>query len=460
MMRFKLSAILLTVISSQLISSQAQAFDLLQAWQSAHTQDPLFGVARASAEAGKTKSLQAQALKRPQVTANLGMGGINSNNEMSNAQFSAPGMGAASGASFRTQTNAGVNTQWNIRAEYPLYDVARFNSASQLNKQAELAEVQLSNDEQQLMLRVAQAYFDTLLAADTLATLQSQQAAVKEALASAKERFKEGDLAIIDTHETQARFDLLAAAVLEAESHLQLTRAILADMSGHQEAVLAALPPKVDLQDLKAGELAEWLERAKNNNVSLHTQLLQQDIAREETQKHLAFKSPQLNLVAQAGGQRVDGLGSHDANLNSHQLNLGLQLTIPLYTGGMRDARYQEALALADKAQYQVEATRQQATREARSAWLALSVGQSQVKALQQAEHSAEIKLDSTRLGRDVGDRTTLDVLNSEQELYNTRLTLYRSRYQVLLALLNLSATAGELNETRLQQVNQLLSPE
>jgi len=101
---------------------------------------------------------------------------------------------------------------------------------------------------------------------------------------------------------------------------------------------------------------------------------------------------------------------------------------------------------------------RQQVTHQARSAWMALNVGQGQVKALEQAEHSAEVKLDSTRLGREVGDRTMLDVLNSEQELYNTRLALSRSRYQVLLALLNLSASAGELNEARLKEINQQLN--
>ena len=150
-------------------------------------------------------------------------------------------------------------------------------------------------------------------------------------------------------------------------------------------------------------------------------------------------------------------MGSNDANLTNHQASLGLQLTIPLFTGGMRDAKYQEALALEDKALNQTEVVRQQAVRDARSAWLGVSVGQGQIKALEQAERSAEIKLDSTRLGHEVGDRTTLDVLNSEQELFNTRLALYRARYQVLLALLNLSAAAGDLNEKRLDEVNQAL---
>ncbi len=445
-----------------LTASQAQAFDLLEAWQAARTHDPQFASARAGAEAGRTKSLQAQALKSPQVTLNAGAAGVNSDNKItdaqfSNAQFAGGGAGAKGTTDFRTRTDGGLDLNLNLRAEYPLYDATRNKSAVQLNKQAQLAEVQLTADEQQLMQRVAQSYFDTLLAADTLATLKSQQTAVAEALASAKERFKEGDVAIIDTHETQARYDMLTSQVLEAESNLQLARAALADMTGNQDAALAQLPRKADLQRYVGGDLQSWLGRAQSNHPLVQAQQLQQDIAQAESDKFQTRYSPVLNLVAQAGGERLQGLSGNDADLTNRQLSLGVQLTIPLYSGGMRGAKYQEAIALEDKARNQTEFARQQAARDARSAWMAVTVGQGQVKALEQAERSAEIKLDSTRLGRDVGDRTTLDVLNSEQELYNARLALYRSRYQVLLALLNLSAAAGELNEPRLQEINQLL---
>ncbi|MDP1595966.1 MAG: TolC family outer membrane protein [Methylotenera sp.] len=451
-----------SVLLLSLIASQAHAFDLLEAWQAARAYDPQFASARADAEAGRTKSLQALALKSPQVTLNTGVAGMNSDNKINNAQFSNAQFAGSSGASgttdFRTRTDAGLNLNLNLRAEYPLYDAARNGSATQLNKQAQLAEVQLTLGEQQLMQRVAQTYFDTLLAADTLKTLIAQQAAVTEALASAKARFKEGDVAIIDTHETQARYDLLASQVLEAESNLQLTRAALADMTGNQDAALVSLPQKARLASFASGDLQSWLARAQSSHPLVHAQQLQQEIAHTESGKFQAKYSPVLNLVALAGGEHLQGLGGNDANVTNRQLSLGVQLTIPLYSGGMRDARYQEALALEEKSRNQTEFVRQQAAREARSAWLAVTVGQGQVKALEQAERSAEIKLDSTRVGRDVGDRTTLDVLNSEQELYNTRLALYRSRYQVLLALLNLSAAAGELGELRLQEINHILT--
>lgn len=460
---FKQASVNTIVLLSMLVSGQAQAFDLLEAWQAARTQDPLFASARASAEAGRTKSLQASALKSPQLTLNAGAAGVNNDNKITDARFSNAQFAGATSSNkgttdFRTKTDGGLDLNLNLRAEYPLYDAARSGSVTQLNKQAELAEMQLAAEAQQLMLRVAQAYFDVLLAADVQATLKAQLTAVTEALASAKARFAEGDVAIIDTHETQARYDMLASQVLEAESNLQLARENLGDISGNRDAALAQLPAKVDFQRYVNGDMQSWLTRAQSNHPQVRAQQMEQEIAQAETGKFQSRHAPVLNLVAQAGGERLQGLGGGDSDLTNKQLSLGVQLTIPLYNGGMRDAHYQEALALEDKAQSQTDAVRQKVVREARSAWMSVTVGQSQVRALEQAVHSAEVKLDSTRLGRDVGDRTMLDVLNSEQELHNTRLALARGRYQVLQALLNLSAAAGELDEARLQEINQVFS--
>ncbi len=337
----RISLLLLT-----LGSSQAHAFDLLEAWQAARTQDPAFASARAAANAGRTKSLQADALTSPQLTLNAGAAGVSNDNKITDARFSnaqfAGGASSNKGTTdFRTKTDAGLDLNLNLRAEYPLYDALRAGSVKQLNKQAALAEVQLAAESQQLMLRVAQAYFDVLLAKDTLATLKAQQLAVAEALASAKARFAEGDVAIIDTHETQARFDLLASQVLEAESNLQLMREALGDATGNRDAALAALSNNTDFQRYVSGDMQSWISRAQSNHPQVHIQQLQQEIAQAETGKFKDRYAPVLNLVAQAGGERLQGLGNGDADLTNRQISLGVQLTVPLYTGGMRDARYQ-----------------------------------------------------------------------------------------------------------------------
>lgn len=434
------------------------AMDLLDAWHAAQSKDPQFSAARAGAEAGKKKTDQAKALGLPQVTATAGTGAVNSYNKITNAQFSAPGLGSAGGAAFKTQTDLGVDLRWQVSAEQPLYNAERASTARQLNKQAQLADVKFSAEEQQLILRVAKAYFDVLLAEDTLASVKKQRAAVARALEVAKGRFKEGDVAIIDTHEAQARDDALVSQALEADSNYQLAQAALMDLTGGgSDGALARPSEQANFQQLNSGELNDWLALAQSNSPYLHLQQIKQGIAHDEIDKHKSSTAPIFNLVAQAGGQELAGFGSANSELSNHSASVGLQLTIPLFTGGMRNAKYEEAVALESQAKDEVEVMRQRAGQEARTAWLGVTVGKGKVKALEQALNSSKVKLDATELGREVGDRTTLDVLNAEQDYYNIRTELFRVRYQTLLSFLSLAATAGTLNEKQLAEVNVIL---
>jgi outer membrane protein len=457
----RLSIALWVAFSGLALSPQSvMAMDLLEAWHAAQTKDPVFSAARAGAEAGKKKNDQAKALGLPQVTATAGTGVINSYNKIKDAEFSAPGMGSAGGASFKTQTDQGVDLRWQVSAEQPLYNAERSTTARQLNKQAELAEVKLSAEEQQLILRVANAYFNVLLAEDTLAAVKKQRLAVAQALAVAKGRFAEGDVAIIDTHEAQARDDVLVSQELEADSHYQLAQAALADLTGTFEAdnVLARPSEQANFQQLNSGELKEWLALAQSNSPNLHLQQIRQGIAHDEIDRYHSSTAPVLNLVAQAGGEELIGFGGSNSELSNHSVSVGVQLTIPLFTGGMRNAKYEEAVALEAQAKDEAEAIRLRAGQEARAAWMGVTVGKGKVKALEQSLKSAQVKLDATGLGREVGDRTTLDVLNAEQEYHYTRTELFRVRYQTLISFLNLAAISGALDEKRLAEVNAILS--
>ena len=432
--------------------------DLLSAWHAAQSKDPTFGAVRAGAEAGKKKNDQAKALNLPQVTASAGTGAVNAYNKLSNAQFSALGFGSADGAAFKTQTDHGVDLRWNISAEQPLYNAERSSMAHQLNKQAQLAGVKFSAEEQQLILRVSKAYFDVLLAEDTLASVKRQRVAVAQALAVAKGRFSEGDEAIIDTQEAQARDDALVSQELEADSNYQLAHAALVDLIGNSDGSLARPPEQTSFQQFNAGELNDWLTLAESNSPYLHMQQIQQGIAHDEIDKHRSANAPVLNLVAQVGGEELRGIGDGaNSALSNHALSVGVQLTIPLFTGGMRNAKYEEAVALEEQAKYETEAMRLRVGQQARTSWLGVTVGKGKVKAIEQAWHSSKVKLDATELGREVGDRTTLDVLNAEQEYHSTRTELFRARYQMLLSYLSLAATAGVLDEKRLMEVNAVL---
>jgi outer membrane protein len=460
---YQLRSLVLTLLlaSSCFLASTSAAYaaDLMDAWHAAQSKDPTFSAARAGAEAGKNKIDQAKALKLPQVSATVSAGAMNAYNKISDAQFAAPGLGSAGGASFKTQTDIGADLRWNISAQQSLYDAERTSMAQQLNKQAQLASVKFSAEEQQLILRVSKAYFDVLLAEDTLASVKKQRLAVAQALKVAKGRFEEGDVAIIDTHEAQARDDALVAQELEADSNYQLAQSALADLTGSSEQTLARPAEQVSLQQLDAGQLNDWLALAQSNSLTLHMQQIQQGIAHDEINKFQSSTSPILNLVAQAGGDELRGLGGgSNSDLSNHALSVGVQLTIPLFTGGMRNAKYAEALALEDQAKNETEAARISAGQQARAAWLGVTVGKSKVKAVERALLSSKVKLDATDLGKEAGDRTTLDVLNAEQDYYATRTELFRLRYQTLMSYLNLAAVAGSLDEKRLAEVNALLS--
>jgi outer membrane protein len=440
-------------------SNSAHAIDLLDAWHAAQSKDPTFSAARAGAEAGKKKNDQAKALKLPQVSASVSAGGINAYNKISDAQFSAPGLGSAGGAAFKTQTDLGADLRWNINAEQPLYNAERSSMAQQLNKQAKLADIKFSAEEQQLILRVSKAYFDVLLAEDMLVSVKKQRSAVAKALEVAKGRFAEGDVAIIDTHEAQARDDALVSQELEADSNYQLALAAMADLTGVSDQALARPAEQASFQQLDAGQLNDWITLAQSNSPYIHMQQIQQGIAHDEIDKHRSSTSPVLNLVAQAGGEELRGVaGGNQSNLSNHSLTVGVQLTIPLFTGGMRNAKYEEAVALEEQAKDETEAMRLSAGQQARAAWLGVAVGKSKIKANEQALLSSKVKLDATELGKEAGDRTTLDILNAEQEYFSTRTNLFRERYQMLLSYLNLAAVGGSLDEKRLADVNTLLS--
>ena len=453
----RLSHACLLTLTLAITSQSAYALNLLDAWQAAQNKDPSFSAARAGAAVGEAKSGQAKALKLPQVTASAGTGMVNAYNKIGNAQFSAPGMGGQyNNASFITQTDNGVDLHWNIRAEQPLYNAELATQAQQLNKQAEFANIQLSAEQQGLILRVAKAYFDVLLSEDSLVALKKQRLAVSQALAVAKGRFAEGDVAIIDTHEAQAREDALVAQVLEVESNLQLAQAALTDLTGNTGDVLARLADQSNLQQLNDGELKDWLALAQSNSPYLHMQQIKQGIAHDEIDKYRLSNSPVLSLVAQAGGADLRG-SNNDSTLSNHAVSVGVQLTMPLFTGGMRNAKYEEAVALEQQSMDETEVIRLRAGQQARTEWLGVSVGKGKIRAMEQALHSSKVKLDATKLGREVGDRTILDELNAEQEFHSTRTQLFRARYQMLLSYLSLAATAGILDKKRLLEVNAVL---
>ena len=367
-------------------------------------------------------------------------------------------MGTSNGVSFGTSVHSGTATQWAVNARQPLIHGERSAQSAQLDIAASAAEIGWQAAQQDVMLRTVQRYFDLVLAARKLALLRQQQTAVEHALAEAKERYALGDTPITDTHEATARARSLQAQVLAAESEWQLARNALADATGLGPDALQVLAPAADVAPPALQPLDEWIALALASNPQLRLQQAQAQAAQQEVKKFSAASSPTLDLVAQAGRDRLQGDGNFGSGSTTQKQHMiGLQLNVPLYTGGMRSAKLEQALRLEDKAHAEVELTRQQVSQQTRAAWLALQTAQARVAALAEAVTASEARLAATRLGREVGDRTTLDLLNAENDADAARLAWLQARTETLQNRLRLQALAGQLDEAQLQSVNALL---
>lgn len=436
----------------------AWATDLLQAWQAAQQNDRELAVARAAHGTAQPQRDQAAALWRPGVALTASAGLATNENEMRGAQFSAPGLGQSNGVNFATSVTGGTATRWALQASQPLINPVRSAQQQQLGLQADMTDLQWQAASQATMLRTAQRYFDVAVAQEALQVLDRQLEAVQKASTEAQDRYELGSLPITDTHEARARLAGLRAQRLAAQTDLDVKRRLLADSTGLPASSLAVQLPG-PVQDPAPRDLAAWQSDAEASNPSLRMQALALDIARAEAHKHSLRAATTVDLVAQAGQDRLHGSGDFGSARNkSVNAMVGVQINVPLYTGGWRSAKQDEALALQAKAEAQVQITREQVAQQVHGAWLGLSVGASRVQALGEALTASEARLDATRLGHEVGHRTLLDVLSAENDAAAARLALAQARTGLLLDHLRLAALAGQLDEDTLRSANQTLT--
>lgn len=434
-------------------ATPASALDLVQAWQAAQQHEREYAVARAAHAAAQPRRDQAAALWRPSVALTASAGLATAETKTRGAQFSAPGFGAASGAAFDTSVTNGASTSWALQARQPLVNGERRAQQRQLHLAADLADLQWQAAQQALMLRTAERYLDAAVAAESLRVLQLQRDAVERAATEAQDRFRLGDAPITDTHEAQARLAAVRAQVLALDTEQQVKRRRLADATGLAPATLAPRLPALQAGEPPLGPLDGWLSEAAAANPGVAMQRLAVDVARADAERHSKQGSLSLDLVAQAGRERVAGSGDFggDASHAATRHGVGVLLSVPLYTGGMRAAQQAEALRGIERAQAELERVQLDVEQQARAAWLGLDVGAPRVQALAQSLAAAESRLDATRTGREVGQRTTLDLLNAENDASAARLALVQARAALLLDRLRLAALAGRLDETMLR---------
>lgn len=441
-MRTILSAIMLTSIG---LSENLYALDLVQVYNEALANDPVYESARYTLAAGQEQLTQGRAGLLPSLAARGNYSRVDRETE--------DATGTPISTDYRSRT-------YSISLTQPLFRWANWKQYQQGKLSVAAAEAQFAQAQQDLIVRVSQAYFDVLTAQDVLASIQAQRNAITEQLESAKRSFEVGTTTITDTQEAQARYDLALAQEAAAINDLNVRSAALEQIIGKPAGTLSTLRSDVKLSGPQPAAVDQWVDRAQTQNFAVIAQELNREIARLEIGRAQAGHMPTLDLVASRShtNQRRDTLTALDSNNVGDTNSIGVQWTIPLFSGFSVTSQVREAVALAERARANLESSRRSAVQNARQSFLSLSSGLAQIRALEAAEISSRSALDSNLLGYQVGVRINIDILNAQQQLYATLRDLARARYDTLMHGLRLKAAAGILEETDLAGVNMLLT--
>ena len=425
-------------------SARAQSLQAL--YESARDYDAGYRSARAQADSVVFRAEQSRALRRPSVNA-TGTVVIND----ANTPYT---------STLGTTTNRGAVE---LSAQQSLFNRTNDRTIDQAERSIEIAQVQLLLAEQDLIIRVTQAYFDVLGAADALTTVQASKKAIVEQLASAKRNFEVGTATITDTREAQAKFDLAVAQELAAQNDLNVKRLALASVVGRPGASPKPMALPFAVAPLVPAEMEEWVTRADEVSPSLRQLRLSLDVARLEIEKARAGHLPTVGISASLseaytrlkGESRIAPFpASSGSGLTT---NIALQVNLPLFTGWSVQNRIKETRSLEEKTASDLEAGRRSVAQNTRAAFLGVQSLEAQVKALEAAESSNKLALEATQLGYKVGVRVNIDVLNAQTQLFQTQRDLAKARYDVILNRLKLRQASGVLTPQDVYTVEALL---
>lgn len=428
----------LTLAITTLLALPVQAQSLVELYQSAKVYDASYQAAKSQFDATLAKGEQAKAGLLPSV--NLGSA-INRSSVSSDLNSNDHPYG-----------NQGVT----LSASQPLYRPANVAAAEQGKKQATLAQAQLDAADQDLIVRVSQAYFDVLAAQDTLTFVMAQKSAVSEQLASAKRNFEVGTATITDTREAQAKSDLVLAQEIAADNDLRVKKLALDQVTG-QSAAPKPLHLPAALPAILPAEVSPWVAESEDIHPSVRQARVALEVAELETQKAQAGHKPTLDLTGSYGVTNNNGTSSTTLDYRSNVATVGLSFNLPLFAGYAIQNRLKETVALEEKSRADLEAALRGVAQGTRSAFFGVQSGLGQVKAYEAAEASSQSALDATKLGYQVGVRINIDVLNAQTTLFDTKAKLAKARYDVLMGNLKLRQANGSLREEDINAINTLL---
>jgi outer membrane protein len=446
-------------LAALLLPLGAQAEDLLQTYELARSSDPQLSAAEANRQIAREGAVQARAGLLPQVDGSASYTRSRSESEGSQAFLGTVTPNDSESES--TSREAGLSLRQVV------WDGSRFSRVRSQNALANAGDYQLQAADDSLIVRTATAYFNVLIAMETLSAAQAQETALKKQFDFADKRLEVGLAPITDVHEARAQYDRARANTIVTANALEDAYRALEEITGREVRTLKALPQDFQPELPSALDAEGWVQTAIDNNPSLKAQEFRLKSAEEGIGTARSGHYPTLYLGANYGRSRGDGdqtnnLTSVTAQFENESASrsVGLTLSVPIFAGGATQSGVRQAIAQRDATADEYEQQKRALIRNTRNAYRTLVAGVSEVEARKAAVFSARSAYEASQVGLEVGTRTVLDVLNNQQTLFNAEQEYARTRYGFLQNRLLLEQAAGTLDIDDLRDINRLLTAE
>ena len=417
-----------------LMPAAAQADDLLQSYNSARNSDPQFAAAESSRLVAAERPIQARAALLPQVGGSVGVSRVNQG-----------------GNSARTGS-------WGVDMSQSLFDYGNYTALRAAKAQDRAGAFDLDAAGHNLITRTSAAYFNVLIQLESLAASEAAEAALKKQFDFASKRLEVGLAPITDVHEARAQYDGARANTILARNAVQDAYQALVEITGTPVANLKGLPDDFKPALPEARDVEGWVATALAENPSLKAQAADLEAAEANVETARSGHYPTLGLRA-SYGKAIPGLYDPDyVGANKAATNVGLTLSVPIFSGLATQSGVRSALAQRDATQDAVEQTRRAIERSTRDAYQTLVAGISEVEARRLALFSAQSAYEASQVGLEVGTRTVLDLLDNQRTLFTAQQVYARVKYNFLQNRLLLEQAAGTLGVSDVEDVNRLLT--
>ena len=435
------------------ISHAEETIDLISLYHEALRNDSLLSSARFQNKAAQELVKQGKSLFLPSITMNASFD--KQNKERKFLTPSLPSNDLLSGKKTNYETY-----DYGVTLKQPLFNYSAYAEYKKILAQTSLSDKQLIKTQQDLIFRISKAYFETLLAKDQVNLFQHQRAAIQEQLSKAEAQFDVGLISVTDVNEAKTKKALIEAQQISAVQKLKIKKREVQIITGKLPGQLTPLKPRIIFTEID-NLVDDWISIAQENNLELQIKKDEIKIAEREIDSRRSGHYPTIDAIASRSRNWDKGGYPYGATKNegmrSYSDAIGVEISIPIFSGGMTSSRVREAILLKNKLEEDENYLRKGIELKVRDYYLSLQTNFAEIRAYQQAMKAAALQLESTQLGFQEGLRNSVEVLDAQQILFNAKLNILESRYNYIMNFINLKLSVGMLSIADLDEINQYL---